>query len=305
MPRGACRLVRLSHRSRSRLAALLQSSVHRCESTLRARFKPLIERALDAVKLLPANPPERVARKKLVEEILDRIVERGFLTMSDLRDALSRNNLKLPDLASVRQFFSGDQLLQADRQLAESLDGVYHRGEIYLRLPQRLSSLAFGTPLGRFLTRYVALPFGGAYIALEGVQHLLNLGLWTAGSRYVAHVVSYTSVAVLGVFLLGLMYNGRFRTWCADGNAAAGYGLRRLFVDLPNWLLRLPLVDRLVRSWQFKLFIRFLFKPLLVSLFAGMSHFGVLRRRGDFLRRAGHVSGHQPAVELADRPQRR
>ena len=60
-----------------------------------------------------ANPPEHVAREKLVDEILDRIVERGFLSMSDLRDGLSRNNLKLPDLASVRQFFTGDQLLQS------------------------------------------------------------------------------------------------------------------------------------------------------------------------------------------------
>ncbi len=43
------------------------------------RFKPAIETALDKVKLLPQNLPERVARRKLIEEILDRIVERGFL----------------------------------------------------------------------------------------------------------------------------------------------------------------------------------------------------------------------------------
>ena len=163
---------RLSHRARCRLAALLQAAVHRAEASLRARFKPLVDRALDNVKLMPANPPEQVARKMLVDEILDRVVERGFLSMGDLRDALSRNNLKLPDLASVQQFLQGDQLLQADQQLATSLDGVYRAGEVYLRFPQRLSSLAFGTPLGRFLTPYVALPFGVASVPLEGLQHL-------------------------------------------------------------------------------------------------------------------------------------
>ena len=50
---------RLSPRTRSRLAALLQSAVHRAEAVLRARFKPAIDRALDKVKLLPQNPPEQ------------------------------------------------------------------------------------------------------------------------------------------------------------------------------------------------------------------------------------------------------
>ena len=93
--------------------------------------------------------------------------------MGDLRDAVSRNNLKMADLASLRQLFLGDQLLQANRRLGEKLDGVYRRGEIYLTLPQRLSSLAFGTPLGRFLTRYVVVPFGGAFLIQASVQHLL------------------------------------------------------------------------------------------------------------------------------------
>ena len=265
------RSVRLSHRSRSRLAGLLQSAVHRAEENLRARFKPSIERALDEVKLLPLNPAERVARKKLVEEILDRIIARGFLTMSDVRDALSRNNLKMPDLAGARQFFSGDQLLQADRQLAASLDGVYHRGEVYLRFPQRLSSLAFGTPLGRVLTRYVALPFGGAYIGIKAVEHLVAEAVeWSSGGQTTVHVMTLPAVLVLGTFLLGLLHNQWFRTRCFDAAVRAAYVCRRVFIDFPNWLLRLPLVERIVKSWQFKLFIRFLFKPLIVSIFVGL-----------------------------------
>jgi hypothetical protein len=257
---------RLSHRARSRLSHLLQSAVNRAETNLRARFKPIIERALDKVKLLPVNPPEQVAREKLVDEILDRIVERGFLSMGDLRDGLSRNGLKLPDLASARQFFTGDQLLRADRQLARSLDGVYRGAEVYLRFPQRLSSLAFGTPAGRFLTRYVVLPFGGAFLALEGVTHLVNpiMHLLTP-VRGEIHFMNPYSVLVLGLLLLGLMQDLRFRKQCLDTLMAIGRFARRVFVDVPAWLASLPLVQSLIRSRPFQLFMRYVLKPLLLS----------------------------------------
>ncbi len=54
--------------------------------------------------------------------------------------------------------------------------GVYNGGEIYLRGIQRASSLAFGTPPGRFLSQYIALPFGGAFLALEFTQHMVHAG---------------------------------------------------------------------------------------------------------------------------------
>ena len=69
----------------------------------------------------------------------------------------------------------GDRLIRANRRFAQDLDGIYHRGEIYLRWLQRLSSTAFGTYVGRFLTRYLILPFGGAYVALEGLHHVVEL----------------------------------------------------------------------------------------------------------------------------------
>lgn len=263
--------VRLSHRSQSRLAGLLKAAVHRAEATLRARFRPLIDRALDKVKLLPQNPPERVARRKLVDEILDRIVDRGFLSMGELRDAFSRNNLKLPDLAGVREFFLGDPLLQADKQLAATLDGVYRAGEVYRRVPQRISSLAFGTPLGRFLTRYAAIPFGGAYVILEGLQFLVaELHSFFATEplpehHVPVHFVSIPAVLCLGVFLLGLLYYQRFRALCFDSVARAGQGARAVLIDFPAWLMRLPVVQQIVASWPFKVFRRYVLKPLVVS----------------------------------------
>ena len=90
--------------------------------------------------------------------------------MGDLRDGISRNNLKLPDVTQFNELRYGDQVLQADRKLAPRLDGVYRRREVYLRWPQQLSSLAFGTPPGRFLTQFIVIPFGGAYVLLEFIQ---------------------------------------------------------------------------------------------------------------------------------------
>ncbi len=258
--------VRLTQRWRSRVNALLEAAVHRAEANLRARFKPVVERALDKVKLLPANPPERVGRKKLVDEILDRIVERGFLSMSDLRDALSRNSLKLPDLASARQFFRGDQLIRADRQLAATLDGVYRGGEMYLRFPQRLSSLAFGTPLGRFLTQYVAIPFGAAFLALEGLSHLINPFLHLFGIPEEVHLFNWFSLAILGGWLLGLMHSPTFRRQFVESALTIGRGLRRVFVHWPRWLVGLPIVQNIIRSRPFQVFQRYVFKPLLLSL---------------------------------------
>src|SRR5205823_2022644 len=109
----------------------------------------------------------------------------------DLRDALSRNQLKLPDLESAGGFLLGDPLLRLNRELAVSLDGIYRGGEIYLRGLQRVSSLFFGTPVGRFLTRYVGLPFGGAFLLLKTVDLLFH------EAHLHLHVTTPLSVGVL------------------------------------------------------------------------------------------------------------
>ena len=70
-------------------------AVHRAEDALRERFQPWVESTLESAWVRPANLPERVAYRKLVEEMIDPIVSRGFTTLGDLRDAASRGNLKL------------------------------------------------------------------------------------------------------------------------------------------------------------------------------------------------------------------
>jgi hypothetical protein len=66
----------------------------------------------------------------------------------DLRDAIAHDQLKLADVAGLRELAFGDPLLRADKALAELLDGVYYQGEFYLRGLHRLQALLFGTRTG-------------------------------------------------------------------------------------------------------------------------------------------------------------
>src|SRR5262249_7061567 len=131
-------------------------------------------KALDSVGRVPRSAAERLPRARLVEELLDLVVRRCFLTMSDLRDAIARSRVKLPDLINPVEFFTGDPLIRLNRRLAADLDGVYHRGEIYLRWLQRLSSIFFGNPVGRAVTLYLLVPLLGAFFILKGTNVLME-----------------------------------------------------------------------------------------------------------------------------------
>ncbi|MEN6449776.1 MAG: hypothetical protein ABFC96_04715 [Thermoguttaceae bacterium] len=296
---------RISERQRRQLARLLRSATEKIERKLREHLRPRIVAALDTVGLLPRNLPERVAHKKLVEELLDRIADRGFLAIGDLRDAISRNNLKLPDLVPpldcppstgllgrMRQtaacywrgavnFVRGDELLRANRRLALTLDGVYRRGEVYMRWLQRLSSTAFGTAVGRFLTRFLMVPFGGAFVAVVGVVEIWGLLVSFAGSgsgvtmpevdaagHAVPHKFELTEpqlaiIVVLGLFLLGVVNSAKFRAMVAGSFKAAFSAFRLFFVEPIRWLARSSLVQRFLHGRLFRTALRFLIKPAL------------------------------------------
>jgi hypothetical protein len=145
---------RVTGLARTRLSQLIAAAVEKANSLLRDRLRPQIAEALSSEGMRPGNVPERVAFRKIVEELVDRIVERGHLNLGQLRDTISQNNFKLPDLTSLLELLTGDLLLRIDRRLAEILDGVYHRGPVYLSLSQRLSAMAFGTQFGRFHSQY-------------------------------------------------------------------------------------------------------------------------------------------------------
>ncbi|MFM7057587.1 MAG: hypothetical protein ACKO2P_11770 [Planctomycetota bacterium] len=166
--------VRLSGVDRERLTALLQRAASLSEEQMRQRMRPVLLQTLQEVQLVPTNIPEQVAADKLVEDALDCISDRGYLTLGYLRDSISRNDLKLPDLSDIRDLWRGDYLLRADDRLELAMDGVYRRGEFYLRALQTTSSIFFGNRAGRFATLFLIIPFGGAYVTVTGAEHMLH-----------------------------------------------------------------------------------------------------------------------------------
>ena len=208
------------------------------------------------------------------------------MSFGHIRDTLSQNNLKLPDLTRLRELVTGDLLLRIDSRLARELDGVYHHGPVYLRASHRLSALAFGTPFGRFLTRYVALPFGGAFLTVEGLSHIVHLFdtepeaaaslepslevlettiLTTDAHTIRPDVLGVAQVLLLGVFLLMLLENATFRHGCLAGLRWLGRVGRKLVYDLPVVTLRLPWVRWLLDSPLYTAVVSYLLKPLLIT----------------------------------------
>ncbi len=207
----------------------------------------------------------------------------------------------MPDLAGPGQFVTGDPLLQANEKLAVALDGVYHRGEVYLRGLQRLSSLFFGTRPGRFLTLYLILPLLGAFLLLEGLQYVFDeTGLWhlfvpnrftpvevastvglaadpngmgpiVAGSTLRAvrhhkpHLLSVWSppysLPVTALFLFALMHFPRFRRGFVAGLRGAWHLVRSVLWDTPRAIL-----SPLVASGVFQFVWQVLLKPALYAV---------------------------------------
>jgi hypothetical protein len=300
--RRRLRFIRLDDADRERLRRLLDGAVARAEADVREGFRPRVAESLLENDVRPRNLPERVAFDKLTEELLDRIVTNGFVSFGDLRDAVSRSDLKLPDLARPGEFFRGDRLLRADRTFATALDGVYRRAEIYLRLLQRLSSLGFGTALGRALTLFFVLPFGAAFVLLEGVDHILNPLLHAFG-RHGVHLLSRASLVGVGVFLAGMINVPVMRREVLRGARQLLRGVRRVVWDGPRWLLDRPFLRRVFESRAFVLASRWGLKPLPF----GLATYWLLPRfgadRGDALA-LGLIALATAALLLNSRPGR-
>ena len=90
----------LSTKARDALRSHMHDALERADDNVRERMRPQIAAALNAVGISPTNLPEEVAENKIIEQLLDKVVESGYLRFGDLRDAVSRNQLKLPDLVT-------------------------------------------------------------------------------------------------------------------------------------------------------------------------------------------------------------
>ncbi|WP_437187170.1 hypothetical protein SH668x_000553 [Planctomicrobium sp. SH668] len=283
---------------KSKLSRLLEGVLPRVEHRSRDRMRGIIENVFDEVGFVARNILETVARRKIVEELLDRIVERSYFNLGDLRDSISKNDMKLNDVTSLKELAFGDCMLQADRKLETALDGIYRRGTIYLRWPQTLSSLVFGTNVGRLLTQHVFIPFGGAYLILEFLHHLkamivghpegqdphhfivddplhteLEIAPHPVEVPHINDVVEqvssgpdlalWTGVLVLGIWISLLIQRSDFRAWNVAVLSRAWSFLRGLVLDLPSFLLNSEYVQRIFGSRTFAVLRSYVLEPVL------------------------------------------
>jgi hypothetical protein len=290
----ANRRLRAAHRYAERLPSgheplvhLLEHACHATEERARAEVRPELVAVLDEVGLVPQSVPEAHSREKLIEELLDAACARGFLRIGDLRDAVARNRVKLDDLRGVGELVRGDPLIRANEKLPVRLDGVYRRGEVYMRLLQRGCSVFFGTRVGRWLTLNLALPFGGAFVLLEGLSHLYDAaeGLvdwvsgWTATVNGIGLLgggaastladnptlepggVGWPAVLIVGLFLLLMIRWPAFR-------ARVGRAARFAFVKVPRAIRQSEVIRRLVHNPLTRFFRRYLLLPIIAGITA-------------------------------------
>ncbi len=175
----------------------------------------------------------------------------------------------------------GDAIIRANHELTVAMDGIYRRGEVYMRAFQRGSSLAFGTSLGRLLMLFLILPFGGSLILLKGLHFLIVEGLGLVhflakhivGPEYAPPVHNGHHASVLttpyaigavGLIILGMIHVPRFRR-------QVGVVARTVFLDIPTTIVHSPLVRGLFVNGVTRFVARYLLTPAIVGALAAIA----------------------------------
>ena len=272
------------------LINLMQSTFENEENRVREHYRPLLKEAFIEAGLQPkevegiASQRESVALYKMQEEVLDLFVEKGYVHMTDLRDIISRNQLKMDDLRSPQEFVLGDQLLRLDKKIDKVLLGVHHRGEIYMRMIHRVSSLLFGFIIGRWCAKYIATPFGGAYALIEMClyigkkfakmfKHEIEMSayrLHMLQEHYVYPLDQKSSMKPILVLVIGfaLLFFFYTKVGRRSGRQILHYIfklLRLVVIKIPKWIWFLPPIQFLYKLTFWRFINIFVFRPALYT----------------------------------------
>lgn len=246
---------------------LLLPALETTAAEVRRKLSPAIRHSLHTAGLAPRTLVEEVALDKLVDELVSHIANRGFESFGNVRDALSRSQIKLHDLQGLRELVLGDPLLKANRRLSRHLDGAYTRAPAYLSSMQRISAVAFGVPLGRKLTQHILLPFFGAWVFWLALEHVVEpVSDYAFGDPI--RIYSQTGVLLTGVFFWLVMHLPTFRQRLVTMAQAIGSGLSYVVLALPQQLLKNPWVERFLRSRPVRIFRRYFWSPAVFTFVA-------------------------------------
>lgn len=263
---------RLEFDNRALLLELLDALVDAAEDRIRVELRPRIAASLDRASIRPESAPERAARDKVIEELLDEVGRRGFLSFGSVRDALSRNQLKFPDLGGVRSFFGTDPLLELDRCLAIALDGVYQTSDIYLRWMHLLGRALFANVFGRTILLTLIVPLGGAYTLLEAYAHLVLPHVSQHSVLRIAPLAR-TSVGVTALFVFGMLHSPGLRRALGQFFGLFWLLLGFIFVSVPRFLFKRTKLDLLLARPGARHALRVIAVPSLVALLVARALF--------------------------------
>lgn len=246
------------------LERLVRDAQQRAEGNARCELRPRIRTVLRDSRFAPGSGPERQAFDKLVEELMDAILDRGFISLPQLRDAVSRNEAKLADVSETGQLWHGDALLRADAGLAVSLDGIYRRGDAYLRVLQQVSSIPFGTQAGRWVTLNLLLPALGSFTLLEGIRLILGGAMVWLGFSPMGQP-SAESLLVVGLAILALIHSQALRVFARQTLDILGMILAWTFFRIPRAVLLRPWVQHVLSLPWVRSLLRRLVVPALLA----------------------------------------
>ena len=281
----------------------LQSALRQIEDEIRQIFGTHLIEAMESVGLSAKNLREEVAQARIRDDIMDLVIRRGRLSFSDLRDVISRNEMRLHDTPWKDALSpTGDTLLRLDQALQERFHDIYRAGEIYLRLNQRFAALAFGTPTGRWICRFLLIPFGGAAVLLVTLaiiidsfnKYVLDLivfsfkyaplfelrehvPLWVMDATINTlkhekiHLLSPSSILGLGFVLLLIIHTETGWDLFRRLLNGIGTGLRFLIFEAPRWLYRQPIVQWVVTHPRAFFLYRKIFLPLFIAILLTMA----------------------------------
>ena len=275
--------VRLEFAQRSVLVEVLDVVSGQADLNLRDALRPTLRKALEVAGLRASNSPELVARDKVIEEWLDDVSRRGFVSFGSIRDGLSRNQLKLDDLAGVTAVFRSDPLLRLDRIFDVALDGAYRKSDFYLRWLHIASRLLFATGIGRALMVFAIVPVLGAFVVLQAYGHVVlpHLGKLSFAKF---DPTTTTAFATAACFIFGLLHSPGLRGLASQVLGLIGGVLAFLFSTVPRLLFGHPALRRWLAQPRARFVIRGVVVPAAVALASW---------------RWMHTHGHEAPRELA------
>ncbi len=264
---------RIENSARQSVEGLLRKARLVNETEVRVQIGPVLYEALKDAGFAPPSQLGQLALGQIVETLIDRILEQGFLTFQNLRDSLAVSPVKMPDLANFAQWVRGDELLRLDRRLATLLEGVYQPSELYGAMLERATAASFGTGIGRFISLFVLFPYLTAFVVVAFIYHLFktlehhNLGPITP-DRDMAEL--WVISAAVGTVVLVFVARPRVRLMTGHILGRTLDFLTWTFLDLPRKVSSSEMVQSLVLeplSWVLSYGV----KPVLAIM--GMRYF--------------------------------